>query len=280
MPPVTTTTSPATTPEITVAATLPERTIPEVILPSDASVPPTEVMSTEVVAVLPAALAGPAHPPRVLVSGDSTGTELAVRFGAYAEAHVGEIEVFHSAFAGCGLSAGNDGRLHAWNTPTEWIDLSGCTLQWQAIPQLITDNEIDVVIAAIGPWDGTDIRFVDGTTVNVLDPVGRALVQDAYDQFVASVRGAGATPVFIRPATIDAEWERRTDPIDDPLRWDVMREIVDATGAAQIDLPGWLTANGLDGPLGRPDGVHLAEDVEFRFIDEVIVPEVDRLAYV
>lgn len=287
-PPTTVPVATATPPPTTAVATsvsvepdtaAPQRPVSDVAVLTPVAPPhATEVVSTEVVAVLPAAMTGALHPPRVLISGDSTGTELAVRIGAYADAHVGQIEVFHSAFAGCGLSAGNDGRLHAWNTPTEWIDLAGCTLQWNAIPQLVTDNDVDVVIAAIGPWDGTDIRFPDGSVLNVLHPMGRALVQDAYDRFVTSVRDAGATPVFIRPATIDAEWERRDDPLDDPRRWDVMREIVDATGAAQIDLPGYLAATGLEGPAGRPDGVHLAEDVEARFIADVIVPEVLRLS--
>jgi hypothetical protein len=197
----------------------------------------------------------------VLIAGDSTGVELAVGMREYASEHPHEIRVSHSAFAGCGLSAGDDGRLHAWHDPVEWIDITGCTIQWNSIPLRVVAESIDVVVVCIGPWDAGVIGFPDGRLVSVLDPEGRRLVTDAYIELVAAVRALGAVPVFVRPATIDVEWERRHDTLDDPARWDVMRSIVDSLGVDQIDLPGFLAARSLDGREGRPDGIHLGPEV-------------------
>jgi hypothetical protein len=214
----------------------------------------------------------------VLVAGDSTGAELAAGMAEYEAAHPEEIHVSHSAFAGCGLTAGNDGRLHAWNVGPEWIDIAGCTGQWNGIPGRVAAESIDVVLVCIGPWDAGVIRFPDGTTVSVLDPAGKQLVVDAYVAFVGAVRSVGAIPLFVRPATIDVEWDRRDDTLDDPLRWEVMRSIVDSLGVAEIDLPAFLVADGFEGPAGRPDGIHLAPEVRARFVAEVVVPQVLALA--
>ena len=215
-----------------------------------------------------------AGPPHVLIAGDSTGADLAVAMAEYEAAHPDEIHVSHSAFAGCGLTAANDGRLHGWNVGPEWIDISGCTTQWNSVPARVRDESIDVVLVCIGPWDAGPISFPDGAVVSVLDPQGRQLVADAYVAFVAAVRDAGATVVFVRPATIDVEWERRDDALDDPLRWDEMRLIVDSLGVVEIDLPSFLAATGEDGPAGRPDGIHLAPEVLARFVSEAVVPNV------
>jgi hypothetical protein len=211
-------------------------------------------------------------PPHVMIAGDSTGAELAVGMGEYAAAHPDEIRVSHSAFPGCGLTAARDGRLHAWNVGPEWIDISGCSDQWDALPERIQTEAIDVVVVCIGPWDAGVIGFPDGTQVSVLDPAGRQMIVDAYERFVRDTRAAGAVPVFVRPATIDIEWDRRLDTLDDPRRWEEMRAIVDSLGVIEIDLPGFLAANGFDGPDARPDGVHLTEEVRARFVAELVVP--------
>lgn len=216
------------------------------------------------------------EPPHVLVAGDSTGVELADAIAEYSAAHPDQIRVSSAAFPGCGLTASDDGRQHAWNVGPEWIDISGCTTQWSTIPLRVRAESIDVVVVCIGPWDAGIIRFPDGTTVSVLDPAGRQLVAAAYTAFVAALSDVGAIPLFVTPATIDVEWERRDDSLDDPLRWDEIRAIVDSLGVPQIDLPGFLAANGVDGPPGRPDGVHLASEVLARFVAEVVVPQVDR----
>ena len=214
----------------------------------------------------------------MLIAGDSTGSELAETMGSYAEAHPDEIRVSHSAFPGCGLSAGRDGRLHAWGPEPEWIDIAGCTDQWDAIPRRIVDEAIDVVVVCIGPWDAGVIGFPDGTLVSVLDPEGRQLVTHAYERFVETTRPTGAVPVFVRPATLDVDWGLRVDTIDDPARWDAMRGIVDGLGVAQLDLPGFLAARGLEGPDARPDGVHMTPAVRALFVAEVVVPQVLALA--
>ena len=57
-----------------------------------------------------------------------------------------------------------------------------------------------------------------------------------------------------------------------------MRAVIDGLGVEQIDLPSWLTANGLAGPEGRPDGVHLAPDVDQRFVQDLVAPTLVALA--
>jgi hypothetical protein len=213
----------------------------------------------------------------VLIAGDSTGAELAAGMAEYAFAHPEEIRVSHSAFPGCGLSAGRDGRLHAMNDGPQWIDINGCVDQWERIPALIVTDSIDVVVACIGPWDAGVIRFPDGSEVSILDPFGRQLVADAYQRFVDTTRAAGAIPVFVRPPDLDLDWDARRDTLDDPARWSELRAIIDAIGVSQIDLPGFLAANGVAGAAGRPDGVHLTSQLRAKFVAEVVVPDVVAL---
>jgi hypothetical protein len=137
---------------------------------------------------------------------------------------------------------------------------------------------IDVVVVCIGPWDAGVIAFPDGRLVSVLDPEGRQLVVDAYTRFVAAVTEVGAIPVFVRPPSIDPDWELRADPLDDPRRFEEIRSILDSLGVAQIDLPQFLAQTGMEGPDGRPDGVHLAPQVRARFVASVVVPDVLGLA--
>ena len=63
-----------------------------------------------------------------------------------------------------------------------------------------------------------------------------------------------------------------------PRRFEEIRSILDSLGVAQIDLPGFLAQTGLEGPDGRPDGVHLAPQVRARFVAAVVVPDVLALA--
>jgi hypothetical protein len=61
-----------------------------------------------------------------------------------------------------------------------------------------------------------------------------------------------------------------------------LREIVDALeddlGITQIDLPGWLDSTGLPGPEARPDGVHLADGLDERFVLEAVAPALAQVA--
>jgi hypothetical protein len=60
--------------------------------------------------------------------------------------------------------------------------------------------------------------------------------------------------------------------MDDPARWQALREIIDSLPVDQVDLPGWLAAHGLTGPDGRPDGVHLSPDANTQFVADLVVP--------
>ena len=96
--------------------------------------------------------------------------------------------------------------------------------------------------------------------------------------FVGAVIGAGASVVWVTPADTDLQWEAVDSPIDDPLRWAALREIIGSLPVEQVDLPGWLAERELLGPAGRPDGVHLADDVNTRFVEERVVPALIELA--
>jgi hypothetical protein len=162
--------------------------------------------------------------------------------------------------------------LHEWNESREVSDISGCTGQWAAVPLRVVAEGIHVVLVDIAAWDAGVIRFPDGRRLSVLDPDGRAMIATAYEQFTEAVRSVGAVPVFVRPADANPEWDARDDPLDDPARWVALREIIDSLGVAQIDLPQWIADNGLEGPVGRPDGVHLAPDHLARFVADAVVP--------
>lgn len=232
------------------------------------SVPP----SSQPTATQPEGSSGPL---RVLVTGDSMAVHLSEAVLAYASAHPDAIVGGSAAFGGCGLSAAEDGRLHEFTNASgdrELLDISGCVAQWAAIPDRVANEVIDVVLVDIGPWDALDMHLADGRIVSVADDVGREFVADAYARFVEQVEAAGGTVVWVTPADTHLGWGEFDDPVNDPVRWDAVRAIIDGLGVVQVDLPGWLAVEGLEGPDGRPDGVHLAPGLNERFVEEAVVP--------
>jgi hypothetical protein len=197
-----------------------------------------------------------------------------------ATSHPDELVAGSAAFGGCGLSAGTDGRLHEFTNVAgdrELLDISSCVEQWSSIPPRIRDEAIDVVLVDIGPWDALDMHLSDGQVVSVGDQTGRQLVADAYAEFALQVETAGATIIWVTPADAHPGWGEFDDPVNDPARWDALREIIAGLDVRQIDLPGWLVAEGLDGPDGRPDGVHLGPGLNERFVAEMVVPMLDTI---
>lgn len=219
-------------------------------------------------------------PLRVLVTGDSMAVHLAEAMIGFAATRPDDFVAGSAAFGGCGMSAATDGRLHEFtdaNGQRDVLDISRCTDQWVRVPQRITEESIDVVVVDIGPWDALDMHLVDGRTVSVADETGRSHVSQTYHRFVDEVRDAGATVVWVRPPDSRLGWGDFDDPVNDPARWRAIRDIVDELDVVQVDLAGWLVANGLDGPDGRPDGVHLTPELNQRFVAEVVVPVLDGL---
>ena len=219
------------------------------------------------------------RPLRVLVTGDSTALHLSEALIAHATAVPDELAVGSGAFPGCGLSAGNDGRMHAFTDTDgtrDLIDLSGCLTQWRSVPERVVAEAVDVVLVEIGPWDAVDIRLLDGTVVSVGDARGRGIVTDAYRAFAERVIAAGARVVWVTPTDTHLGWGDVDDPLNDPVRWQALRAIVDDLsddfGVVQIDLPAWLDSTGLTGPEGRPDGVHLADGLDERFVANRVAP--------
>ena len=222
----------------------------------------------------------PSGPVRVLVTGDSLAVHLSEALLEHAASRPDEIVAGSAAFGGCGLSAATDGRLHEFTDVSgerELLDITGCVGQWASVPQRVRDEAIDVVLVDIGPWDALDMHLADGRVVSVADEVGRELVAAAYEEFAALVDDAGATIVWVTPADSQLGWGEFDDPVNDPGRWDAVRAIIDGLGVVQIDLPGWLAANGLEGPDGRPDGVHLGPGLNERFVAEHVAPALDDL---
>ncbi len=255
---------------------------------------PTQPTTTAVASMAPApptstsAAPAAAHldrPLRVLVTGDSTALHLSEALIAHAATVPDELVVGSGAFPGCGLSADDDGRMHAFTDTDgerDLIDLSGCLSQWDSVDDRVIAEAVDVVLVEIGPWDAVDIHLADGRTVSVGDPTGRALVEDAYRSFAEGVVDAGARIVWVTPTDTHLGWGEVDDPLNDPARWQALREIVDALqddfGVAQIDLPGWLESTGLPGPEARPDGVHLADGLDGRFVVEAVAPALAAMA--
>jgi peptidoglycan/LPS O-acetylase OafA/YrhL len=234
----------------------------------------------------PASTSAPSAPPgddatvtgpplRVLVTGDSMAVHLFEALRAHAANHPDELVAGSAAFGGCGLSAAADGRLHEFTNvrgDRELLDISGCVSQWSSIPLRVRDEAIDVVLIDIGPWDALDMHLSDGAVVSVGDDIGGGLVAEAYGEFVAQVEQAGGRIVWVTPADAHLGWGAFDDPVNDPVRWDALRGIIREFGVVQVDLPGWLAAEGLEGPEGRPDGVHLAPGLNERFVAEIIAP--------
>lgn len=215
---------------------------------------------------------------RVLVAGDSTGLHLSEVLIAYADGVPDRLIAGAAAFGGCGLSGGDDGRLHAFTTTSgerELVDLSECAVLWDAIPQRVIDEAIDVVLVQIGAWDAVDIHLTDGSVVSVGDPVGAPLVEASYRRFVERIDDAGARVVWITPPDIDPAII--DDPLSQPARWVALRSIIAELGVVEIDLPGWLITEGMSGPEGRPDGVHLTAELNEQFVVEVVAPTLDAL---
>jgi peptidoglycan/LPS O-acetylase OafA/YrhL len=224
--------------------------------------------------------ADPVPPLRVLVAGDSMAVQLSEALLEHATASPDELVAGSAAFGGCGLSAATDGRIHEFTNASgdrELLDISGCVAQWGSIPPRVRDEVIDVVLVDIGPWDALDMHLADGRVVSVDDEVGRELVADAYGEFAARVDEAGGRIVWVTPADTHLGWGEIDDPVNDPARWDTLRQIIAELGVTQVDLPGWLVSEGLNGPDGRPDGVHLAPGLTERFVVEVVAPSLVSL---
>ncbi|MGD9998599.1 MAG: acyltransferase family protein [Ilumatobacteraceae bacterium] len=288
--PSTVTLAPATSPEpAPTTPTVPAAssstaatTTPAVAAPVDGEGATSAVVAVRTDAPSTTADDGAHRPVRVLVAGDSTALHLSEALLPYASAHPGEIVAGNASYPGCGLTASADGRMHEFSQSDgsrELIDLSGCTGEWASVLDRVGGTEqIDVVLVEIGAWDAVDIHLADGQVVSVADPVGRALVAEAYSAFVDRVEEAGARVVWVRPADAHMGWRAIDAPVNDPARWSAMREIIDGLGVEQIDLPSWLALNGLDGPDGRPDGIHLTPQLNERFVQEVVAPTLVALA--
>jgi peptidoglycan/LPS O-acetylase OafA/YrhL len=235
-----------------------------------ASAPPTSAASAATTA--PAA----PRPVRVLIVGDSTAVHLAEALVPYSQQHTDTVLAGSAAFPGCGLSAVDDGRLHVMTESDgeqSTIDLSACVSEWDTIARRVAAEGYEVVLVSVGPWDGTDIAMADGRVVSVADTDGSTMIARAYRAFVGQVEATGARVVWITPPDIDIEWDRITSPMDDPTRWQALRDIVADLPVEQVDLSAWLAATGNDGPFGRPDGVHLSKEAAIEFVRDVVVPQ-------
>ena len=223
----------------------------------------------------------PQGPVRVLVVGDSTAVRLAEGLLPYSADHPDAIQVGSAAHGGCGLTVADDGRLHGMVRPDgtiDLIDLGGCIEAWNRVRERVASAEgIDIVLVFISAWDGVDIQFPDGRIVSTMDRAGREVVRDAYRTFVADIERTGTRVVWVTPADVHQIWGGVDSPLDDPRRWIALRNIIDGLPVEQIDLPEWLQANGMDTPAGRPDGMHLAPDVNRAFVSEVVAPSLIAL---
>jgi peptidoglycan/LPS O-acetylase OafA/YrhL len=269
---------PAATSDASVV-TLPPPTETVVTVPASPTTPSATVGGGDV----PSPTSAPSTPPagtaagplRVLVTGDSMGVQLSEAMMEFAAARPDELVAGSAAFGGCGLSAATDGRLHEFTNAggdRELLDISGCVAQWSSVPSRVRDEAIDVVLVDIGPWDALDMHLEDGRVVSVADETGRRLVADAYGRFAAQVEEAGGKIVWVTPADTHLGWGEFDDPVNDPVRWNAIRQIIGELGVTQVDFPGWLASEGLEGPDGRPDGVHLAPGLSERFVAETVAP--------
>jgi peptidoglycan/LPS O-acetylase OafA/YrhL len=233
-------------------------------------------VSTLRAAVTTSTTIAPTGPLRVLVVGDSTAMQLAdALMPAAATDHPEHLVVGSAAFHGCGLTAAADGRKHESTNPDgsmELNDLSGCTYQWASLRQRVVDEAVDVVVVYVAAWDGTDIHLADGREVSIAQPAGKQLVSDAYRAFVADVSRAGARMLWVVPPDLEVQWDRLQTPLDDPVRWKAMRSLIHSLPVEELDLSGWLAGQGMEGQEGRPDGVHLTDALNERFVQEVVVP--------
>jgi hypothetical protein len=255
---------------------------PDTLQPNDT--PATSATAASASTAVPPATAAPAattapavpRPVRVLIVGDSTAVHLAEALIPYSQQHTDTVQTGSAAFPGCGLSAVDDGRLHAMTESDgeqSTIDLSACVSEWDTIARRVASEGYEVVLVSVGPWDGTDIAMADGRVVSVADTDGSTMIARAYRAFVGQVEATGARVVWITPPDIDIEWDRISSPMDDPTRWQALRDIVADLPVEQVDLSAWLAATGNDGPVGRPDGVHLSKEAAIEFVRDAVVPQ-------
>jgi hypothetical protein len=156
---------------------------------------------------------------------------------------------------------------------TSLVDLRGCTHQWTTIVERVAAEQVQVVLVNIGAWDAADIHLPDGREVSAGDPAGRNLLADAYGRFVGDVEAAGAEVVWITPPDARLQWGAVDMALNDPVRWEAIRAVIDELPVEQIALDAWLRARRMTGPEGRPDGVHLADPVNETFVANVVAPQ-------
>ncbi|MGD9703138.1 MAG: acyltransferase family protein [Acidimicrobiia bacterium] len=207
----------------------------------------------------------PDRPIRVIVVGDSTAEATGAGLLAWAGIHPELASVGIRTSPGCGMML--EGVVPAdgaddFTTPCREV------LERQ-LPLDIATLHPDVIVIQVTLRDLVDRVWSDDEGVlTPFDARFRDRLTTAYRSRTADLLAHGvARVVWVVPPTPDMYWDPGTSDYEDPARFAIQREAIEATVASHpgtarvVDLAGWLDAAGIATDHAvRPDGLHWAPE--------------------
>ena len=254
-----------------------------VTTPAGASTGSTVLGPTTTAFGVTASTVVPSRPVRILVVGDSTAEATGAGLVAWAAANPTLAQVQVAAGPGCGLALG--GFLIYAGSDRD-VDASCTTYVRDVALDTVERLRPDVVMVMSSVWDVLDRRLEPGAVaLPPTDPQIATFLATALADFTDQVIARGAQRVvWIREPVPQVGLSGRPNPENERARHEVMWRIIDDIAAARsqvrvVDLAGWTDQQGysVPGPW-RPDGVHWSPDVSLLIAEQMLGPELIRMA--
>ncbi len=204
--------------------------------------------------------------PRMAIFGDSTALMTGIGVSDWATAGHNADFVDGAAWLGCGIGRGGERRSGKDIGPIP----DQCNHWERTWGQKIRDNQPNIAIVQIGPWEVADRKLENDDTWRAPgDPVYDAYLTQEMTLAVDTLSAGGADVIWLTSPPVGAG--KGEDAIQirgqaaDPARMVRLNQLIEALPAARpgkvhvVDLAGWLASTGDDQRL-RPDGVHFGPD--------------------
>ncbi len=219
--------------------------------------------------------------PRMAIFGDSTALMTGIGMSDWATSGHNADFVDGAAWLGCGIGRGGERRSGKEIGPIP----DQCNHWERTWGQKVKDNQPNIAIVQIGPWEVADRKLEgDNTWRAPGDPVYDAYLTQEMTLAVDTLSAEGADVRWLTSPPVGAGQDENAIEIRgqaaDPARMVRLNQLIAALPAARpgkvhvIDLAGWLASTGEDGRL-RPDGVHFgpqeSKEVAQRWLGPTIV---------
>lgn len=204
-------------------------------------------------------------PISVVFIGDSTGRVVAEGLAEVA-ASEGSIDLTIATRNGCGLMTTGD-LLNPMSGRWEPIPAECIEQVEQVVPDVVAEQQPDVVLAMVSSWDVSQRRWSDGVESTPVDARHQERLGADYARLVERLLDVGAGEVvWLLQPTPNGFWQNVGEGQDDD-RWQeasrqVVRALADTAPRTEVlDLVAWMDTNDvLDDVATRPDGIHFAPE--------------------